>query len=43
METIPVIIRTMTDEEAIIAMVDSNLQREHILPIEKAFAHKMKM
>jgi ParB family chromosome partitioning protein len=42
METMPVIIRDMTDEEAIIAMVDSNLQREHILPSEKAFAYKMK-
>ena len=35
--------RTLTDEEAIITMVDSNLQREHILPSEKAFAYKMKM
>jgi ParB family chromosome partitioning protein len=43
MATMPVIIRSMTDEEAIIAMVDSNLQREHILPSEKAFAYKMKM
>jgi ParB family chromosome partitioning protein len=43
METMPTIIRSMTDEEAIIAMVDSNLQREHILPSEKAFAYKMKM
>jgi ParB family chromosome partitioning protein len=43
METMPVIIRDMTDEETIIAMVDSNLQREHILPSEKAFAYKMKM
>jgi ParB family chromosome partitioning protein len=42
METMPTIIRSMTDEEAIIAMVDSNLQREHILPSEKAFAYKMK-
>ena len=33
----------MTDEEAVIAMVDSNLQREHLLPSEKAFAYKMKM
>lgn len=39
----PVIIRNLTDEEAIITMVDSNLQREHILPSEKAFAYKMKM
>lgn len=43
MSTMPVIIRTLTDEEAIITMVDSNLQREHILPSEKAFAYKMKM
>lgn len=43
METMPVIVREMTDAEAIITMVDSNLQREHILPSEKAFAYKMKM
>ena len=43
MSTMPVIIRTLTDEEAIVTMVDSNLQREHILPSEKAFAYKMKM
>ena len=43
METMPVIIRNLTDEEAVITMVDSNLQREHILPSEKAFAYKMKM
>lgn len=42
MSTMPVIIRNLTDEEAIITMVDSNLQREHILPSEKAFAYKMK-
>lgn len=42
-DTIPVIVRNMTDEEAIIAMIDSYLQREHILPSEKAFAYKMKM
>ena len=42
-ETMPVIIRDLTDEEAIITMVDANLQREHILPSEKAFAYKMKM
>ena len=41
--TIPVIIRDLTDAEAIITMVDANLQREHILPSEKAFAYKMKM
>lgn len=43
METMPVIVRNLTDDEAIIAMVDANLQREHILPSEKAFAYKMKM
>lgn len=43
MDTMPVIVRTLTDEEAVITMVDSNLQREHILPSEKAFAYKMKM
>ena len=37
------IVREMTDDEAVIAMVDANLQREHILPSEKAFAYKMKM
>ena len=41
--TIPVIICDLTDAEAIIAMVDANLQREHILPSEKAFAYRMKM
>lgn len=41
-ETMPVIVREMTDDEAVIAMVDANLQREHILPSEKAFAYKMK-
>ena len=43
METMPVIIRDMTDDEAIIAMVDANLQRENILPSERAFAYKMKL
>ena len=42
LSTMPVIVRNLTDEEAVIAMVDSNLQREHILPSEKAFAYKMK-
>lgn len=42
-ETMPVIIREMTDDEAVIAMADANLQREHILPSEKAFAYKMKL
>lgn len=43
LDTIPVIIREMTDDEAVIAMVDANLQREDILPSEKAFAYKMKL
>lgn len=42
-ETIPVIVREMSDDEAVIAMVDANLQRETILPSEKAFAYKMKL
>lgn len=42
-ETIPTIVREMSKEEAIITMVDSNLQREHILPSERAFAYKLKM
>lgn len=42
-ETMPVVVREMTDDEAIIAMVDANLQRETILPSEKAFAYKMKV
>ena len=40
---LPVLVRHMTDDEAVILMVDSNIQREHILPSEKAFAYKMKM
>lgn len=43
LKTIPVIVRNMTDDEVVIAMVDANLQREHILPSEKAFAYKMKL
>ena len=43
LENVPVIVRKMTDDEAVIAMVDANLQREHILPSEKAFAYKMKL
>lgn len=43
METMPVIVRDMSDDEAIIAMVDANLQRENILPSERAFAYKMKL
>ena len=39
---VPVIIRVLRDDEAVVAMVDSNFQREHILPSEKAFAYKMK-
>lgn len=42
-ETMPVIVREMSDDEAVIAMVDANLQRETILPCEKAFAYKMKL
>lgn len=42
MDAMPVIIRDLTNEEAVITMVDSNLQREHILPSEKAFAYKIK-
>lgn len=42
-QTVPAIVREMTKDEAIIAMVDSNLQREHLLPSEKAFAYKMKL
>lgn len=43
METMPVIVRDMTDDEAIIAMVDANLQRENILPSERAYAYRMKL
>lgn len=43
LKTMPVIVREMTDDEAVIAMVDANLQRETILPSEKAFAYKMKL
>ena len=43
LDKLPVIVREMDDDEAIIYMVDSNLQREHILPSERAFAYKMKM
>ncbi len=43
LDTMPVVVREMTDDEAVIAMVDANLQREHILPSEKAFAYKMKL
>ena len=42
-DTLPVIVRDLSREEAIIYMVDSNLQREHILPSERAKAYKMKM
>lgn len=43
LETMPVIVREMSDDEAVITMVDANLQREHILPSEKAFAYKMRL
>lgn len=43
LEKIPTIIREMTDDEAVICMVDANVQREELLPSEKAFAYKMKM
>lgn len=43
LEMIPAIIREMTDDEAIVQMVDSNIQREELLPSEKAFAYKMKL
>lgn len=43
METIPAIIREMSDDEATVMMVDSNIQREELLPSEKAFAYKMRM
>lgn len=43
LETLPVIVRQMDDDAAIILMVDSNLQREHIRPSERAFAYKMKL
>ena len=41
--TVPVLVREMTDDEAVILMVDSNLQRENLLPSEKAFAYRMKL
>ena len=43
MEAVPCIVREMDDDTAVIMMVDSNLQREHILPSERAYAYKMKM
>lgn len=43
LDTLPCIVRDLTDDEAIIVMVDSNLQREKVLPSEKAFAYKMKL
>lgn len=42
-DTMPVIVRQLDDDEAVIAMVDSNVQREHILPSERAFSYKMKL
>ena len=43
LDTLPVIVRQMSDDAAVILMVDSNLRREHILPSERAFAYKMKL
>ena len=43
LDALPVIVRQMSDDAAVILMVDSNLQREHILPSERAFAYKMKL
>lgn len=43
LKTIPVVVKEMSDDEAVIAMVDANMQRESILPSEKAFAYKMKL
>ena len=43
LDTLPVIVRQMDDDAAVILMVDSNLQREHILPSERALAYKMKL
>ena len=43
LKTMPMLIKKYTDDEAVIAMIDSNLQREEILPSEKAFAYKMKL
>ena len=43
LDTLPVIVRQMSDDAAVILMVDSNLQREHILPSERTFAYKMKL
>ena len=43
LDTLPVIVRQMSDDAAVILMVDSNIQREHILPSERAFAYKMKL
>jgi len=43
MDKLPVLVREMTDDEAVVMMVDSNIQRENLLPSEKAFAYKMKL
>ena len=43
LDSMPVVIRDLDDNQAVIAMVDSNLQREHLKPSEKAFAYKMKL
>ena len=42
-DSMPVIVRQLDDDEAVIAMVDSNIQREHILPSERGFSYKMKL
>ena len=42
LEALPAVVREMTYDEAVIAMVDANIQRENVLPSEKAFAYKMK-
>ena len=43
MDKLPVLVREMSDDEAVVLMVDSNIQRENLLPSEKAFAYKMKL
>ncbi len=43
LDRLPVLVRDMSDDEAVILMVDSNIQRENLLPSEKAFAYKMKL
>ena len=43
LETVPVLVRVMSYDEAVVLMVDSNLQREHLLPSKKAFMYNMKL